>query len=492
MRKVFAKGIILLSALCLLGGRTASEATAGEALVIFKNGGNVTTASLKGGTEAFRAASLAASVGARVSAAYGALSETAGGTFVLLRSETKSTEELVQELLARPDVEAACPNYRVHLARTPDDPRYDELWGLPLINAPGAWNTSTGSSSVYAATIDTGLDYTHEDLAANFDSEHSRNFYSSLAQDDYGDAHGHGSHVGGIIGAVGNNGTGVTGVSWTVKLVALRTFGADRTSELSYTIDAIDYLVGLLKDDTSLNLAAVNMSLVSYLGIEPDKMSTDPEGSVYWRAISALDGLNRVLIVVAAGNNALEVGAPAPSDSPSGVYSKGDYSYPASFQGLNNMIVVAAVDKNGNLASFSNYSSRYVHLAAPGVSILSTVPGGYGTKQGTSMATPYVTGAAALLRAAFPRATTGQVKTALLQGASVSGALSSYTSHGLLNLEGAMSYLAAHIDDSDSDSGGSDSGWTPTTTDSGGGGGGCGTLGAGVLLLAALLPLLRR
>ena len=238
----------------------------------------------------------------------------------------------------------------------------------------------------------------------------------------------------GIIGAVGNNGVGVTGVNWKTKIISVRAFGGV-TAELSEVVAALEYIVKLLKENPSLNLAAVNMSFEVYLPTPPSEMAED----VFYQSMKTLNDLNRCLLVVAAGNSGLEVGVP----------SSYGYVYPASFQNLGNMLVVAAVNSDLGIATGkdfsngSNWSASKVHLAAPGVNILSTVLNNeYGTMNGTSMATPYVTGAAALLRSAFPSATTSQLKTALLEGATTRSGLSSYVAGGrLLNIDGAMKVL---------------------------------------------------
>ncbi len=417
-------------------------------LVVFKaeEGAKVTAASVTGGREAFRTASVAASLGGRVTASYAHLSEAGGASFVRIQSETETDEALIEKLRARPDVVAVSPNYKFHLAATPNDPRYGEAWGLPAVNAPSAWDTATGSNSVYVAVLDSGIAYQHEDLAGNFETEgYSRNFSGNTAGDNnYDDVNKHGSHVAGIIGAVGNNGVGVTGVNWKTKLISVRAFDASGLSkaDLSEVTAALDYIVQFLKDNPSLNLAAVNMSLETYLPTSPSGMTKD----VFHYAMKTLNDLNRCLIVVAAGNSGIEVGVPASSGN-----NKGKYVYPASFPDLSNMLVVAAVNSSLEIATAkdfsygSNWSASKVHLAAPGVNILSTVRDNkYGAISGTSMATPYVTGAAALLRSAFPNATTDQLRTALLEGATTRSGLSSYVAGGrLLNIDGALKVLSS-------------------------------------------------
>ena len=432
MRKSFLLAAVLLGLLTAPGGALAAPCVEGEALVVFKKapGAVVTAASVERGAESFRLAALAAASGARVAQAYGALSEAGDGVFALVRSETGTAEQLVEALRARTDVLAASQNYITRAMQDPDDPRYasGELWGLSAIRAPEAWDVATGSTDVYVAVADTGIYAAHEDLQANLDTRLSRNFTrinekTPAVPSDYADAHGHGTHVAGTIGAVGNNGLGVTGVNWTTRLIALRILGADGSGPTSWTVDALNYLISLLRSNSQMKVAAVNLSLGGYASIPPARAQAILP---IWRAYKILDDMDRTVIVVAAGNEGLEVGKPAPYDDPGDPanpeFKKGDYCYPASFTGLKNMIVVGAVSADATAADFSNWSPTAVHLAAPGVRILSTItpqPKGaiYAHLDGTSMATPHVAGAAALLASRYPNATASQIKEALLKGA---------------------------------------------------------------------------
>lgn len=502
----------------------AASYVEGEALVVFKKapGAAVTAASVERGSESFRLASLAAASGARVAQAYGALSEAGGGVFALVRSETRTAEQLVEDLRARADVVAASPNYITRAMREPNDPRYGsgELWGLSAIRAPEAWDVTTGSggTDVYVAVVDTGIYPDHEDLKANLAAELCRNFTqidekTPAVPSDYSDADGHGTHVAGTIGAVGNNGLGVAGVNWTTRLIALRVLGADGSGKNSWGVEALNHLVTLLGSHPQMKLAAINLSLGFFDSSAPAAMQADP----YWMACKVLDDLDRTVIVVAAGNQGLEVGKPAPYDEPdpedpqNPAYKKGDYHYPASFTGLKNLIVVGAAVSDAAAASFSNWSPTAVHLAAPGMDILSTVfpeadSGGkpcgiwYGMMSGTSQATPHVAGAAALLASRYPNATASQIKDALLRGADKSrnpvatartntgGAkLSQY---GYLDVRGALDILEA----ASPDRGPKPDQPTPVPPSRiQSSGGGCDATGAGAWLLAVLaLSALRR
>ena len=467
LRKSFLLAAVLFGLLTAPGGALAAPCVEGAALVVFKKapGSVVTAASVERGSESFRLAALAAASGARVAQSYGALSEAGDGVFALVRSETRTAEQLVEDLRARADVLAASPNYITRAMREPNDPRYVSggLWGLKAIRAPEAWDLATGSTDVYVAVVDTGIYTKHEDLKANLATEFCRNFTqidekTPAVPSDYSDAEGHGTHVAGTIGAVGNNGLGVAGVNWTTRLIALRVLGAGGAGLTSWTVDALNYLVSLLRANPQMKVAAVNFSLGGYASITPTKAQATPE----WRAYKILDDLDRTVIVVAAGNEGLEVGKPAPYDDPGDPanpeFKKGDYCYPASFTGLKNMIVVGAVSADATAAAFSNWSPTAVSLAAPGVHILSTITPQsngaiYAHLEGTSMATPHVAGAAALLASRYPNATASQIKEALLKGANagknpVATAPTNRTGaklsqYGYLDVRGALNILEA-------------------------------------------------
>ncbi len=407
--------VLLLSTVSFAGNYVE-----GEVLVVLKqeSGQKVTAASAESGVAYSQAASVAKEVGASLVQTYGALSEAGNQVFMLVKSDTKTTEELMAELGGRPDVYAVSPNYMSRLTKTPNDTDYDKLWGMEKIKAPAAWNESTGSDSVYVAVLDTGIIDTHEDLAANVDTGRSRFFPKEGAADkNYADTHGHGTHVAGTIGAVGDNNLGVAGVNWNVKIIALKIFHTDGYTYDNQVIAALDYLRGLLKNEPNLRIVAANLSIGGWQQITPDAMQATP----YNMAFQLLDNTDRIVIVVAAGNEGLEVGKPAPFDEPVEFrvnplipsFLKGYYCYPASFKGLKNFIVVGAATVDDVAAEFSNWGSA-VHVAAPGEAIFSTVfpeankrPGEtygtwYGMMRGTSMAAPHVAGAVGLIASKFP------------------------------------------------------------------------------------------
>ncbi|MBX9581341.1 MAG: S8 family serine peptidase [Gemmataceae bacterium] len=307
---------------------------------------------------------------------------------------------------ADPAVLYAEPNYYIHGARTPNDPQYGSQWALNNtgqtggradadIDAAEAWDITTGSGGTVVAVFDTGVDYTHPDLAGNIwhnpgevagnGVDDDRNGYvdDAVGYDfanrdaDPMDYHGHGTHVAGTIGARGSNGLGGTGVNWNVRLMPVQVLGSDGSLG---TIDAVV---------RGLSYAVANGATVS-----------NHSGRGYGSSSALYDAVNAArgrghIVVAAAGNEGLDT-----DRTP---------VYPASIN-LDNVVAAAATDHNDDRAYFSNYGRRSVDLAAPGVDILSTWPGGgYNTISGTSMATPHVAGVVALVRDLEPGWTYRQV-----------------------------------------------------------------------------------
>lgn len=281
------------------------------------------------------------------------------------------------------------PNYRVSTgevvtAAYVNDPEYTAQWGLQTIGIETAWAKTTGSSDIVVAVIDTGIDYTHKELAANI--WHNSNEIAANGIDDDGnglvdDAMGydfvnrdtepmddnrHGTHCAGIIGARSNNTIGIAGISPDVSLMPLKVLGADGSGSSLNIFYGFKYAVENGARVISMSLGGYGFNYLSYYG-------------AYYAY------KNNVLVVAAAGNEANDNDA--------------NPVYPASFP-FSNIISVAASDSGDALAAFSNYGAQSVDIAAPGVNILSTVPGdGYTYLSGTSMATPFVSGAAALVLA---------------------------------------------------------------------------------------------
>ncbi|MBU6338127.1 MAG: S8 family serine peptidase, partial [Acidobacteria bacterium] len=321
----------------------------------------------------------------------------------------ESVTAAVGELEDNPDVAYASPNVIMELQATPNDPRLGELWGMNDIRASGAWDSGTGSRDVPVAVLDTGVQIDHPDLKDNIWTNPGETAGNGIDDDANGyidDVNGwdflgndnspgyegepsgaHGTHVAGTIGAVGDNGLGVAGVNWRSSIMPLTICNKGGSCYLDAAISALQYAVD----------KGARVSNNSYGG--PGCSYTPLRD-----AISAA-GARGHLFVAAAGNSR------ASNDL--------DPHCPASY-GLPNIISVAASNPAGNLAWFSNYGD-WVDLAAPGQGIVSTLPeggfgrtGGYGSLNGTSMASPHVAGAAALLLSLNPGWTVAQLKARLI------------------------------------------------------------------------------
>ena len=324
-----------------------------------------------------------------------------------------SVEQAMKVLGIDSQVEAVQPNFYYQLHATPNDALWSSLYGMTKISAPTAWDLSTGSPTVVVADIDTGMLYTHEDLAANVWTNPGEipgngvdDDGNGFADDYYGydfryndpdplDEHGHGTHTAGTIGAVGNNSLGVVGVNWNIKIMPIKIYSAfadDTTSAM--VINAYNY-VRMMKN-RGVNIRATNNS---YGGC--------PETCDYDQATKdALEALGNagILNVFSAGNSNANNDIEATAN------------YPSSYT-LPTVIAVASSDQNDAKAGSSSYGVTSVDLAAPGVSIRSTVNttnSSYGYLSGTSMAAPHVTGAVALLAAFNPSLSPASIKATLM------------------------------------------------------------------------------
>jgi subtilisin family serine protease len=360
----------------------------------------------------------------------------------------------VRGLEMDPAVEFAEPNWIYHHTATSNDTYYTNgsLWGMygdatTPSNSFGsqageAWaRGNTGSGTVYVGVIDEGVMYNHADLAANIwtnpfdpggggdndgngyvDDVHGWDFAGNNNSTYDGAQDDHGTHVAGTIGATGGNGTGVAGVNWNIKLITAKFLG-NGGGTTANAIKAVDYITDL-KTRHELNIVATNNSW---------------GGGGYSQGLfDAIDRANaeNILFIAAAGNGGSD-----------GVGDSNDTTpfYPASY-GNANVISVAAITSSGAKAGFSNYGATSVDLGAPGSGIWSTLPGGngkkrnsssYGSYSGTSMATPHVTGAAALYAATHSGATAAQIKAAILGSAVPTSSLSGKcVTGGRLNVSG--------------------------------------------------------
>jgi serine protease len=349
------------------------------------------------------------------------------GAFVLV-SRSLDTFTLIRRLSARPDVLYAEPDYEVRAIATPNDAYYSQLWGMPKIGAPAAWDTTTGSRSTVVAVVDTGIDYTHPDLADNvwsapnsftvtFGSTRitcpagTHGFNAIKMTCDPMDDNDHGTHVSGTIGAIGNNSIGVAGVNWTASVMGAKFLGASGSGSTSDAVNAIEFAI----QAKQAGVANVRVLSNSWGG---GAYST----TLYNEIVSA--NANGILFVAAAGNN--------------GTNNDTTPSYPAGYN-VPNVIAVAATDSNDALASWSNYGAASVDLAAPGVNILSTVRGAkYAAYSGTSMATPHVSGAAALILSACTLDTAALKSDILNNVDAVAGLAGKVATGGRLNVAAAL------------------------------------------------------
>ncbi|MCH5152104.1 MAG: S8 family serine peptidase [Clostridiales bacterium] len=300
----------------------------------------------------------------------------------------------IRKLEQRNDVKGANPDYFVSIDANSDDTNYESRqWGLDKIGLHDAWNINTGNSNVVVGVIDTGVDGSHPDLKNRVNTTLSYDF-TSETDDPFRDNVSHGTHVAGIIGAEGNNNMGVIGVCWDVSIVSLK------ISNTSFGIFTPKVILAL-QHATVNNIPIVNISLQlnNDLGLA--------------EAIENYPGL----IVCCAGNSNKDID---------------QYDiFPAAYS-YDNILSIGASTSFDTKASFSNYGATNVDIFAPGEFIYSTVPlnygneTGYGYKSGTSMATPFVAGVAALLLSHNDTLTTRQLKNAILNNYDVVDEFSDY------------------------------------------------------------------
>lgn len=364
-----------------------------------------------------------------------------------IRSRSQDASSLVSFLSALPGVVYAEPNYIVRTTLTPNDTRFGELWGLNNtgqvvggtagipgadISAVSAWDVSTGSSSVVVGVIDTGVDFNHPDLAANIWSAPTAFTVTiggqtiTCPQGSHGfnainntcnplDDNNHGTHVSGTIGAVGNNAQGVVGVNWVTRIMGLKFLSAAGSGTTVDAIDCIEFAIQAKQAFAGSGGANVRI------------LSNSWGGGGFSQAL--LDQINKantndMLFVAAAGNN----------------NSNNDVTphFPSSYNAPN-VVAVASTTNRDARSSFSNFGATSVDLGAPGSSILSTVRnGGFSSFSGTSMATPHVSGAAALVLSECAL-NTADLRSNILNNVDPISALSGITvTGGRLNVDKAI------------------------------------------------------
>src|SRR5262245_693258 len=378
-----------------------------------------------------------AAVGARPTKRFSQIDST-----VVSVSES-NTSRTIRALERDPRVAYAEPNFILHAADATNDPFFNQEWGLDNtgqqvnwtsgtpdadIDAKEAWNVSTGSPDVTVAVIDTGVDVTHPDLAQDIwinEGENCAGCRTNGIDDDGNgyvddwrgwdfvnhdndptDDNGHGTHVAGSIAAAGNNGVGVAGVTWNSKIMPLKFLGSDGSGSTEDAISAILYA----------RAKGVPILNNSWGGGEFSQALQD--------AIEQTDASGE-LFVAAAGNDFTNTDA--------------EPFWPSSYD-TPNILSVGASDQFDRKAWFSNYGVRTVDLSAPGTNIYSTWRGGtYRFADGTSMATPQVSGAAALAKAVFPDASGVGLKALLLRTVDPVAALNGATrTGGRLNVDHAV------------------------------------------------------
>lgn len=352
---------------------------------------------------------------------------------VVKRPVFETTESAIKYLASADGVEVVEPNFIYHISKKPNDPLLGHLWGLKNvgqkdsdgtvgvvgvdIGVEKAWDIETGSNRMIIAVIDTGVDYTHPDLAGNLWTNYAElNGVAGVDDDNNGviddihgynaidnsgnakDDHGHGSHCSGTIAAKGNDGKGIVGVNWDAQIMAVKFLDKDGSGTLENAILAIDY---------ATKMGAHIMSN-SWGG-----------GGKSQTLLEAIQRSNEAgaLFVAAAGND--------------GGNNDQKETYPANYA-VDNVIAVAAINNVGDKAGFSNYGKRTVHLGAPGVNVYSSTGGTYDSWSGTSMAAPHVSGVAALLWSHESKMTALEIKERLvtttrpltsLRGKTISGGM---------------------------------------------------------------------
>lgn len=359
--------------------------------------------------------------------------ESVGGLSIIDDLDNADPQAVADQYSAMTDTVAyAEPNFQIKLddpvqknisndgvlyepiAGHPNDPQFGDQWALNNLGQDGgkrradidalkAWTKTKGSSDVVVAVLDTGVDFTHVDLRENMwfrpenvpaytDNElgsfNDLNGFNGTDKIlDPMDDNGHGTHCAGIIGAEGDNGEGISGINWHVKIMPLKFLGRGGFGSVDDAIEAINYAIDRKKHGVNIRIISASWGSTTKSKALEDTIRAAGDAGI--------------LFVAAAGND--------------GSNNDSRPHYPSNYD-LPNVISVAALDRNDNLASFSNFGAKTVHVAAPGKDILSTwLNDGYREASGTSMATPYVSGIAALVIAVEPKITMEKLRERLLK-----------------------------------------------------------------------------
>ena len=352
----------------------------------------------------------------------------ADNVYVVENPPGLSVAEAVRHYREDPNVLYVEPDYEVNTTADPTDPLWSQQWDMVKIAAPGAWDLQTSASDVIVAVIDTGIDLTHPDLQANLwtnpkDGSHGFTCMNGTCATGGQDDYGHGTHVAGTIGAVGNNGIGIAGINWRTQILSCKFLDSNGGGNVSDAVLCFNQVLALKQQGFNIRVTNNSWGGAGFSQALKDAMT----------AVETAGVVN----VCAAGN--------------SGVNADLAPMYPGAFDNRG-LVSVLASDQNDLGAYFTNYGVATVDIAAPGVSTVSTVPmgtcplcdpSGYRPLSGTSMATPHVAGALAAIFHANSKLSAFEARDAILDPASydsVTDPLGSMTSTGgRLNVQKALS-----------------------------------------------------
>lgn len=355
-------------------------------------------------------------------------------TFLVSVAPETDVKAMVADLKKNPSVEDARVDYYARIAAKPNDTFYNGLWGLKMIKCEQAWDLTKGSGDVVVAIVDSGVDMQHPDLKdkllSGFDMVNLANEPPEegcvwegdyLTRDDNpDDENGHGTHCAGIAAGIPDNGKGIAGVAWNCKLLPVRVMANLRCTEGNGTFITASGAFSDIADGiiwaADHSAGVISLSLGGFV----DKGEPEPEPLK-----SALDyAVSKGCVIVTAMGN-----------EEANLDSESVYYYPARHA---KVLGVGAVDKSGKRAYFSNYGD-YKQVMAPGVDILSTYPkSNYDLLDGTSMATPFVAGLAALVKSANPHLTPAEIIDLIRQTSTSAGSYSAEFGYGIIDAEKAV------------------------------------------------------